>query len=141
MGYKIGWDNPEKTVVLQQYVDPASKDDLYRLAKESANLLKSVSHTVHLIIDERNINMVLTMPDMNYLERLTPANQGFVILVETESKLKYKEVVQVIGKKVAPTAFSENKTFFSASIEEARLFLQEHCDVHYPANGAVSADG
>ena len=51
MGYKIGWDNPEKTVVLQQYVDPASKDDLYRLAKESANLLKSVSHTVHLIID------------------------------------------------------------------------------------------
>ncbi len=138
MAYKIDWDNPEKTVVLQQYILPASKDDLYMLAKESSKLLNSVYHTVHLIIDERNINMVLNSSDMRYLERLTPGNQGVVIMIVDETALKYKEVVQTIGKKIAPQAF--DKPFFAASIEEAREFLVENFDIHYPSNGEVSVD-
>ncbi len=35
MGYLIQWDNQEKTVVLQQYIDNPVKTDLYALAEQS----------------------------------------------------------------------------------------------------------
>ncbi len=59
MSHVIQWDNAEKTVVLQQYADQAVKDDLYDLSKQSAEMLRSVSHRVHLIIDERPIKVTL----------------------------------------------------------------------------------
>ena len=52
MGYLIQWDNEEKTVVFQQYTGNPVKDDLYHLAEESALMLNSVPHIVHLIIDD-----------------------------------------------------------------------------------------
>ena len=68
MRHIIQWDNAEKTVVLQQYTDNASKEDLYYLAKKSHDMLLEVENRVHLIIDEHNINLVLNSADMRYLQ-------------------------------------------------------------------------
>ena len=65
MGYLIHWDNEEKTVVFQQYTGNPVKDDLYHLAEESALMLNSVPHIVHLIIDERTIKLTLSSTDIN----------------------------------------------------------------------------
>jgi hypothetical protein len=132
MGHTITWDSDDKTVVLQEYTKDATKDDLYHLARKSAEMLSTVEHTVHLIIDERNINLILNSADMNYLNKLTPENQGAVVMVIPKLKVGYKTLVQSIGKKIGPNAFAE--AYFATSVEEARKFLQDHFGVRYSAD-------
>ena len=131
MGYSISWDNADKTALLQQYTGDGSKDDLYKLAQESAQMLSTVEHTVHLIIDERNFRYFLTPSDMAYLENHVPDNQGAVVVVVPENKLGYKASIQRIGHGIAPKAFAE--PYFAATVEEARQFLQESFGVRYAA--------
>jgi len=130
MGYLIRWDNEEKTVVFQQYTDNPVKDDLYYLAKESARMLNSVPHTVHLIIDERTIKLTLTSADIKYLEKNVPPNQGACVMVVQKSDLNYKKFIQDFGKVLAPNAFEQ--PYFATTPEDARELLQKQFDVHYP---------
>src|SRR6476620_3411014 len=90
MGHTISWDNPEKTVVLQAYTDGATKDDFYQLAQESSEMLKKVRHTVHLIIDERKINLTLESSDLIYLKELKPENEGTAVVIVPPSRIKFK---------------------------------------------------
>jgi len=133
MGYLIQWDNAEKTVVLQQYTDNPVKDDLYHLAEQSALMLKSVSHTVHLIIDEGTSKLTLSSADINFLERNVPTNQGTVVMVVSKSGQSYKKLMQNVGKTMAPKAFRQN--FFVTTVEEARHLLQEQFKVSYSQIG------
>jgi hypothetical protein len=130
MGHLIRWDNEEKTVVFQQYTGIPFKEDLYNLAEESARMLKSVSHTVHIIIDEHNVKMNLNAKDMEYLENLVPVNQGCVILVVNQKNLPYKKFINGAGAKIAPKTFEQ--PFFAAAVEEARQLLQTQFEVRYP---------
>jgi hypothetical protein len=134
MGHYIDWDNEDKTVVLQQYVGEGSKDDLYQLASKSSKMLSAYEHTVHLIIDERNMSFVLNSADMAYLEKTTPKNQGACVMVVLEANLRYKTVVQQLGRRIGPNAFRE--PYFARSIEEARLFLEDAFGVRYPSQTA-----
>jgi len=129
MGYLIQWDNAEKTVVLQQYMGDAVKDDLYHLAEESAAMLKTVPHKVHLIIDERTIKLTLSTTDIKYLEKHVPPNQEVVVVIASKSAAAYKSLIQKIGKSLAPKAFKQ--TFFAATVEEARQLLHEQFGVNY----------
>lgn len=138
MGHNIVWDNEEQTVVLQLYSKPASKDDLYLLAQKSASMLNSVGHRVHLIIDERNINLTLSSSDMRYLEQLTPENQGAVVMIVKKGAESYKNFVQDFGKTIAPNAFAE--PYFAHTLTEARRFLHEHFGVNYPSDKLELAD-
>jgi hypothetical protein len=131
VGHLIHWDNEEKTVVLQQYTEGSSKDDLYHLASKSAEMLKQCSHTVHLIIDERQMSLVLNSADMAYLGRVAPQNQGKVVVVVPPEDVRYKNIVHQLGKRLAPVAFTE--PHYAESLEEARRYLQEHYGVNYPA--------
>ena len=130
MGHLIQWDNEDKSVVLQQYVGTAFKEDLYSLATESARMLNSVSHTVHLIIDERNIKMNLNAVDMQYLEKLVPVNQGGVVMIVSKKNLAYKKFLQNAGEKLAPKTFEH--PFFATNVEDARQLLQSQFQVRYP---------
>jgi hypothetical protein len=130
VNHSIRWDNAEKTVVLQQYTDKAVKDDLYDLSKESAEMLKSVSHRVHLIIDERPIKVTLNYTDIKYLESHVPENQGAVVMIVNKNGLTYKKLIQDVGKTLAPKAFDQ--PYFAETLEEARQMLQEQFAVQYP---------
>ena len=130
MGHFIEWDNAEKTVIFQQYTDAPIKDDLYHLAKESAAMLNSVSHTVYLIIDESTIKLNLNSADIKFLEKNVPANQGAVVVILDKSGLAYKKLILGVNKSLAPKAFGQ--TLFATSLEEARQLLQEQFGVHYP---------
>jgi hypothetical protein len=130
MSYLIRWDNAEKTVLLQQYTDHPAKDDLYHLAEESAKMLNTVDHTVHLIIDERPIKLSLNSTDIQYLADHVPDNQGAVVMLVDESGLPYKKVMQDVGKDIAPKVFEH--PYFVNSVDEARHLLQEQFGVQYP---------
>lgn len=130
MGYHITWDNQDKTVVVQQHIPPSNSDDLLHLAEKSAEMLMSVGHTVHLIIDERAVRLMHTATDLQHLENIVPSNQGTVVIVIPKKDVAYKMLTQRLGKIVAPK--SVNKFYFASSIEEARELLQNQGLVQYP---------
>ena len=130
MGHHIAWDNQEKTVILHQYTGEASKDDLYQLARKSAEMLSTVPHTVHLIIDEGPARLTLSSADLAFLEKHVPPNQGSSAVIVAHGMREYRKKVQHTYKAVAPKAIDE--AHFMASIEDARQFLQEQFDVKYP---------
>jgi hypothetical protein len=138
MGHRLAWDNEDQTVVLQEYTTDPSKDDLYHLAQKSAKMLTTVEHTVHLIVDERNSNIRISSTDMTYLERIAPKNQGVVVVVVPESKVRFKTAMQGLGEKIAPTAF--RKAYFLTSLEDARRFLQDNFGVHFTAEKMISIE-
>jgi hypothetical protein len=131
MAHKISWDNPDKTVVLQAYTDTPSKEDLYQLAEKSAAMLNSISHTVHLILDERNIKLVLSAADMTYLQKQTPKNQGMVVMLVDPATVAYKTAIHNLGQRLGLRTFSQ--PYFANSLEEARHILQRNFGVRYPS--------
>jgi hypothetical protein len=132
MAHQISWDNPDKTVILQAYTDTPSKDDLYQLAEKSAAMLSSVSHTVHLILDERKINLVLSAADMTFLQKQAPKNQGAAVMLVNPATIAYKTAIHNLGQRLGLGTFSQ--PYFTNSIEEARHILQQHFGVRYPSS-------
>ena len=127
MGHLINWDNDEKTVLLQMYTDPVTKDDLYHLVKNTAAMLAACDHTVHLIIDERKVNFVLNSADLGYIQKMLPPNQGTVMLVVLPGNLAYK---QLFLDRVTYQV-DRDGTHFVESNRDARLLLQQLYHVHY----------
>lgn len=130
MAHRVEWDNIQKTVVLQQYYAGATKDDLYHLARKTNEMLATVSHTVHIIIDERNIHLMLTTEDATFLEEHVAPNQGTVIIIPPVGGRIYKEMIQYPNQRIAPNAFSE--AYFVSDLDEARDILQYEFDIVYP---------
>ena len=130
MPHQIQWDNQAKTVVLQQYEPGSGKDDLYELALKSAEMLQTVSHKVHLIIDETHIRLMLNTADVKFLETHVPENQGVVVMIVPKGTQKYKEILQAMSRPLAPKAFGE--PYFTISIDAARQLLHEQFGVEYP---------
>lgn len=131
MAHSVEWDNLSKTVILQQYLEPASKQDMYELARKSAEMMSTVSHTVHLIVDEHNISILPGIADMKFLEALTPANQGLLIVIPREKSNKLrKRTLNRIGLDLAPNAFAD--LHFVKDIDEARTMLIERAEISYP---------
>src|SRR5687768_8621228 len=106
MGHNIRWDNDDKTVVFQEYTDGATKDDLYALVRESAAMIQTVTHTVHLIIDERKVSLLLTTADLAYIEERMPKNQGVVVIIVAPSNHKYKAAMLELGSRIHLKTFS-----------------------------------
>ena len=131
MAHQISWDNPDKTVVLQVYLDSPSKEDFYQLAEKSAAMLNSVSHTVHLILDERNIKLVLNVADMLFLQKQMPRNQGGLVILVDHSTIRYKTAVHNLTQQLVDGTFDQ--LYFANSIEEARHILQQAFGVRYPS--------
>jgi len=130
MGHNIRWDNVDQTVVLQEYSDDGSRADLYQLAQKSAEMLKSVDHRVHLIIDERKADLTLNKDDLTYLGKLVPQNEGAVVVILPPSKIKFRLAFQELYNRMLRKTFAN--TNYVESVEEARWFLQEKFKVRYP---------
>lgn len=129
MLYSIQWDNEERTVVLQQYLPGATKDDWYEMARQSAQMLRTVPHKVHLIIDERNVDLVATSTDMHYLEKNVPPNEGVCVMVVPRSEFIYRTVKKRIRDRMFPN--SHHEAYFVETVEDARKLLRDRFGVVY----------
>lgn len=129
MHYSIQWDNEDKTVVLQQYHQGATKDDWYQMARESAEMLGTVTHKVYLIIDEHHIEFDASSTDMRYLEKQAPTNEGACVMVVPQHQQFYKTVKKKIREQMV---HNEREAYFVETVDEARKLLQERFGVVYP---------
>lgn len=100
MKHQITWDNEDKTVVLQEYFEGATKSDFHELVKESAALLKTVQHPVHVIIDERKILLMLEPSDLTFIKDWMPENEGTVVVVIPPARVEFRLAFQSLSKQL-----------------------------------------
>ena len=50
MGFSANWDNDEKTILRQLYIDRWTVDDFIACTDKTYRLLNNMPHTVHVLI-------------------------------------------------------------------------------------------
>lgn len=109
MTIHIAWYDDQQTIVLQTFDGEFSLDELSKVAVESASMIRSVSHTVDLIVDFRKVNFknANLLGAMRTVDRKTPDNQGCVVLVGVNPYLRR---MMGMAKMVAPRSSANLQT-------------------------------
>lgn len=122
MPYRLFWADEDKRVLVQEFTDSSSGDDVLTVATQSAQMMGTVSHNVYLIIDRRNApHHILSPRQMNTLENLVPANQDLVVTVGVKRYVINTNAT--MGELVAPKAFSGS--IYVETMQDAARVLQE----------------
>ncbi len=125
MGIIVDWDNPEKTVIRFVYSGQWTFGDLFDAMQASRELMDTVDHPVHGIIDMQESKL---MPNgalslgRNVTMRRHP-NQGKSIIVGASG---FARTLYDVYRKVYRTTFDESAFAFASTLDEARQLLESH---------------
>ena len=119
MPINVSWHNEEETIVIQEYVGRWSWEDFYQATTvESATLMKTTNHTVHIFADYSNsqgIPVGGAFTQAYSAMRKYPDNWGILVIVSAN---RFITTMVDIFKKMFTTDLGA-KTFTAATIEEA----------------------
>jgi len=128
MGIVVKWDNPEQTVIRFVYSGQWTFGDLFDAMGSAGELMDTVDHTVHGIIDMQDSklmpNGVLSL-GRNVTMRKHP-HQGKSIVVGASG---FARTLYDVYRKVYRTTFDESAYGFASSLEEARRLLSSQATV------------
>lgn len=120
MGFITTWENDEKTILRQIYTDRWTVDDFLACTDRTYRLLKSVPHTVHIIIDlsqaVRTPSNILSV--MRYAEQHVNDNLGLITVVGADD---FAKAVFMPAKRIAPNA--TRNMIFVETLPEAYAHL------------------
>ena len=122
MGITVLWDNPDQSIIRFVYVGSWSFGDLFDAMQEARNLMDTVDHPVHGIIDMRESKLIpngtLSLA-RNVTMRKHP-NQGKSVIVGANG---FVRTLYDVYRKVYRTTFDESAYSFASTLEEARTNL------------------
>lgn len=119
------WDNEEKTILRQVYTGKITPEDVLRVASKTHDLLMTVPHKVHLIIDvskARSTHQSFVKAARELDKKVAP-NQGVVVVVDDAiaSKLTLQSM------KLVATESTRN-TWNVKTVEEAHKLIAHYMD-------------
>jgi hypothetical protein len=105
------WYNDEKTILLETFEGIWTVEDYRRLIDEAGQLLSTVDHTVHIIVDgthnDSHLPTNMLRGGLAYAVRNIPPNQGITVFVSVDS---VSEMLLGIARNVNPKL---HRTLFS----------------------------
>jgi hypothetical protein len=123
MTNELVWDNEEKTVVRQIYVGEVTVDDVKEMAQKTYDLLLTMPHTVHLIVETRNPSRSSRNSFIQAgrtLDKTVAPNQGLVVIIDTSIATQFS--IKAIGL-TAPKA--AKNVYTVATLDEAREVIKQ----------------
>ena len=83
MGFKLAWDNEDKTIILGETDWPFTWDELTAAWESVTEMMRSVPHIVHIIIVAKTSRFPVGNPlsNLRQVMRFEPRNLGLAILV------------------------------------------------------------
>ena len=122
MTHEVFWDNETKTVLRQEYYDSPTVEEIVEVATKTNEMLKTVSHPVHLIIQQQHRGLrerQAFIKAADQLESHVAPNQGIVIVIDPSIALQFSIKSMAL---VAPKAATQVHQVHT--LEEAREFIQ-----------------
>lgn len=130
MLHRVEWANLENTVIIQIFNGKWSGHDQEIITQQTFNLAVSVPHTVHVIIDARNVEgfpKVIISDIVPLLEKWVPPNQGLVISVGAN---QFMRSLANLSRLIAPRA--TQNLHFVRTMEQAWQLLHKEAGVSLP---------
>lgn len=123
MGISIGWDDPAKTIIRYDFDPFWTWEDLRNAVQQDDALFDSVDHTVHLIFDMRQIEVVPANPltQLRQVGSQIHPRLGLIVFVGTNAwaKMVLEIFYKVYGSRAEGLAGLES----AATLEEARAII------------------
>ena len=127
MPANIAWFNPEKTIIHHIYTGDIALDDYLFMADNSAEMIRSVDHTVHIIFDRSKANK--TPPQnlsraLRYANQHSPENQGVKVIVGASLITR---IMVDAAKTIAPRLAKD--VYFAENLETAERIIMEKAGI------------
>ncbi|MBL8165556.1 MAG: hypothetical protein JNJ61_26470 [Anaerolineae bacterium] len=125
MSIKIGWDSAEQQIVRLEFQRGWTWDTLNKAIQRADDLIISVPHTVHLIIDIRNAGGLpgdfMTRAGDIFAQGDARPNEGKKVVVGAGPLIRaaYSGFLAVYGHKLQSRPFH-----FASSLDEARDMVE-----------------
>jgi hypothetical protein len=124
MAIHIGWDDDSKRIVRATVEGRYAWEDLERALGEAIELMDSVAHKVHFVIDIRRGHLDVGSAIGQAQKAATPEthhNEGMKVVVGANFMVKtvyqaYRKVTQAMGK--------DQEFHFANSLEDARAMIK-----------------
>lgn len=124
---RVQWYGQSKRVVLHTYEGNTTCETFLDMATQSAKLLNSVEYPVQIIVNRLNAKFPEFQPTkMSAINDLVPKNQDLVIVVGAEYAVEM--LSKVVGRRIAPQAFTVN-THYVSSMDEAHKVLKQERNI------------
>ncbi|MDZ4670897.1 MAG: hypothetical protein SH821_08510 [Phototrophicales bacterium] len=122
MGFSANWDNDEKTILRQLYIDRWTVDDFIACTDKTYRLLNNIPHTVHVLIDlsQATRTPANILSAMRYAEERVNDNVGQVVVVGADD---FAKEIFSPAKRIAPNA--TRTMIFVETLPEAYDYLAE----------------
>jgi hypothetical protein len=97
MHITMDWDNSEKTILRMTFADGWTWDDLYVIAPVAASQMRSVEHTVHVLVDNTRTRRLAEGGPSRAVDlmKALPPNLGYVVVVT--HNLAVRRVLKSVG--------------------------------------------
>jgi hypothetical protein len=120
MPVQVVWDDEAQTVLRQIYEGHTTLNDYIFAIDEVARLAKTVSYTIHSIMDRTRIVSTpgSLLPAMRYANQHVPPNLGLRVVVKASL---FTRIVVDLGRRVAPRLMQN--IHFVDNLDEARALI------------------
>ncbi len=118
MPFEVVWANDEKTIIHEIYQGVITPDEYLLASNETNALLTSVTHTVDVIADGRQITLLRGnfLVTVQKVSSKTPKNQGAIVVVKPDRMIEI--FVSIITRLFPNLEIHTTKT-----VEEAFAFI------------------
>jgi hypothetical protein len=123
MPVDLVWDNEERTILRQIYSGHLQLEDYIKAVNELESMAKTVSHTVHSVMDRTQILSTpnVALPAMRYANSHVPPNLGLRVVIKASM---FTQFIVDIGRRVAPRLI--DKVYFVNTLEEAHALIARY---------------
>ncbi len=125
MSIQVGWDSPDQTIVGVTFKRGWTWTQLQTAIQQADDLIVSVPHPVHLLIDIREAGGLpgdfITRAGDLFAQGEARPNEGRKIVIGAGPLIRvaYNTFLKVYGQRLNGRAF-----LFAGSLDEARILLQ-----------------
>ena len=125
MPVQVIWDDEARTCLRHIYIGNLTIDDYINAVNEVEQMSKSVSHTVHSIMDRSQVltTPAVMLPVMRYANKHVPPNLGLRVIIKGGM---FTRAIVDLGRRVAPR-LAQN-IYFANDLDDARAIIAAHAD-------------
>lgn len=124
MPITVQWLDDRKRILCETFEDPWTVTDYHQMIDEAAELLGSVSHTVHILYDARRTHIVPAniLSGARYASKKRSPNEGLVVFVQAN---RFAQTIVTMAQKLFPNL---NNLHFTETITDALEMLEAHIE-------------
>lgn len=126
MGILVNWDSAEQTAVRYEFSAAWTWDEFFAALQQDDEMIASVSHTVHMILDFRQARTVPPNPGAQFRNVAQQVSDQLGLIIVVGNNMWFESVVQMFVKLFGSSMKGITGLKTVKTIEEAREIVANY---------------